>query len=48
MRPSDLRYGAADPSRAAKNLGWRASVSMEEVVRRMVAAEQARTLRLAK
>ncbi len=41
-RPSDIRIGRADPSKASAVLGWRATVRMKEVVRRMVAAEQAR------
>lgn len=35
LRPSDIRYGAADPSRALERLGWRASVSLEALVARM-------------
>lgn len=39
-RPSDIRVGRADPSRAGRVLGWRATVRMREVVARMIAAEQ--------
>ncbi len=35
LRPSDIRYGAADPSLARERLGWTASVSLEEVIARM-------------
>ena len=41
MRPNDLRVSRADPSRARSNLGWRAEIGMREVVRAMVAADQA-------
>lgn len=40
MRPTDLRYGRANPARAEQILGWRAQTRMPEVVQRMVAAEQ--------
>ena len=35
LRPSDIRFGAADPSRALECLGWQASVSLETLVARM-------------
>jgi GDPmannose 4,6-dehydratase len=38
-RPSELRTGRADPSKAAASLGWRARVRMPEVVRLMMEAE---------
>ena len=38
MRPTDLRFGCGNPARARRDLGWQATVGMEEVVRRMVAA----------
>ncbi len=38
LRPSDIRFGAADPSLAHERLGWRASVSLEETVARMCRA----------
>ncbi len=41
MRPTDLRFGRANPARADQVLGWRAQSRMPEVVQRMVAAEQA-------
>ena len=41
LRPTDLRYGCANPARAEQILGWRAHTRMPEVVQRMVAAEQA-------
>ena len=40
LRPSDLAYSGADPSKAADVLGWWADVRGPEVVRRMVAAER--------
>jgi GDPmannose 4,6-dehydratase len=42
-RPSDLRFGRADPARAAAELDWRAEVGMQSVVERMVAAERERS-----
>jgi len=44
MRPTDLRFGCADPARARSRLDWQATVSMPDVVRRMVAAELARSI----
>ena len=38
-RPTDLAANWADPGKAARTLGWKATVSMEETVRRMVTAE---------
>jgi GDPmannose 4,6-dehydratase len=32
FRPSDIRFGAADPSRAFYNLGWRAAMDVDGVV----------------
>lgn len=32
LRPSDIRYGAADPSLAARRLGWRASHGVDAVI----------------
>jgi len=40
FRPTDLKAGHADPSKAARELGWSAQVSFEEIVRRMVAVER--------
>lgn len=40
FRPTDLKEGHADPSKAARELGWHAQVSFEEIVRRMVAVER--------
>ena len=36
LRPSDLRVSRADPSRAARVLGWHAQAGMLDVVKRMV------------
>jgi GDPmannose 4,6-dehydratase len=41
IRPTDIESTAANPAKAARVLGWRATVHMDEVVRRMVAAETA-------
>ncbi len=38
-RPADIEGNGADPAKAARVLGWRASIRMEEVVERMTAAE---------
>lgn len=40
FRPTDLKEGHADPSRALNELGWQAEVMLEDVVRRMVAVER--------
>ena len=39
-RPSDIAVSRADPSRAAAELGWRASMRMPQVVDAMVAAHR--------
>ncbi len=41
FRPADITYSAANPAKAAQNLGWSAKHTMPEVVRKMVEAEQA-------
>jgi len=38
FRPSDLSRGAADPSKAANKLGWRAQIKVREVIQRLVEA----------
>jgi GDPmannose 4,6-dehydratase len=38
LRPSDIRYGAADPSRAHARLGWRARSDADDVIRGMCRA----------
>ena len=40
-RPADIEGNYANPEKAARVLGWSATVRMEEAVRRMVAAETA-------
>jgi GDPmannose 4,6-dehydratase len=40
LRPTDLKEGHADPGKAARELGWRAEVSIEQIVSRMVAVER--------
>ena len=39
LRPTDLHANQADPSKAERLLGWKAEARMDEVVRRLVAAE---------
>jgi GDPmannose 4,6-dehydratase len=39
-RPTDIAANAADPSKAERLLGWRATVKMDEAVKRMVEAER--------
>ncbi len=39
-RPTDIEANHASPDKAARVLGWRATVKMDEAVRRMVAAER--------
>jgi GDPmannose 4,6-dehydratase len=41
LRPTDIEANHADPSRAARELGWKANLRMDETVQRMVAAERA-------
>ncbi len=41
FRPTDLPTSYADPALAARELGWRATRRMDDVVRAMVAAESA-------
>ena len=40
LRPSDVSANFADPGKAERQLGWRAQARMDEVVRRLVAAER--------
>jgi GDPmannose 4,6-dehydratase len=42
-RPSDLEGNYANPAKAERVLRWKATVPMEEVVKRMLAAEHQRT-----
>ncbi len=42
FRPSDIRHGCGDPSKAAAELGWTAELKMPQVVERMIEAELAR------
>jgi GDPmannose 4,6-dehydratase len=39
LRPTDIRYGAADPSKAHSELGWHARFRLADVARQMVYAE---------
>jgi GDPmannose 4,6-dehydratase len=43
FRPADIEANHANPEKAARVLGWRASVRMEDAVRRMLEAERARS-----
>ena len=43
MRPTDIRFGRADPSKARERLGWRAESRMHDVARMMVEAELQRS-----
>jgi len=38
LRPTDIRVGRADPSRARAELGWRHTVDVDEVIVRMCEA----------
>lgn len=42
LRPSDIHYGAGDPSLAFKHLGWQATVGLEDLVARMCEASSSR------
>jgi GDPmannose 4,6-dehydratase len=44
FRPSDLEGNYANPAKAMRELGWKATVTMHETVMRMVAAAQGRDL----
>jgi GDPmannose 4,6-dehydratase len=41
-RPTDLMIGKADPTKAFKELGWKARYKMADVARMMVQAENSR------
>ncbi len=38
LRPTDIREGCGDPAKAERNLGWKATLHLEDVVREMVQA----------
>ncbi len=40
FRPADIRYGAGDPAKAKKILGWAAKKRLKEIVTSMVKAEE--------
>lgn len=40
LRPSDLAYSGADPSKACDKLGWKVQVSFDELIKKLVEAEQ--------
>jgi len=39
VRPTDLKTGRSDPSKAYKKLGWKAKSTMEDVIKYMIDAE---------
>jgi GDPmannose 4,6-dehydratase len=43
FRPSDIAYSAADPSKAARVLGWSASTKLPQLVDRLMCAECAKS-----
>jgi GDPmannose 4,6-dehydratase len=45
MRPTEIDISVADPSKAERELGWKASLCMQDVALEMVKAEKARLLR---
>lgn len=40
IRAADIAMGRANPAKAAKELGWRATIKMEDVIARMIRARQ--------
>lgn len=40
FRPTDLKVGRADPSKALRELGWHATIHLDDVVKRMVEVER--------
>lgn len=40
LRPSDIKYGAADPRKAESILGWKAKYDVDDVIRMMSTATQ--------
>jgi GDPmannose 4,6-dehydratase len=40
FRPTDLMIGKADPSKAQRELGWKAKHMMADVVHKMIAVER--------
>jgi len=40
LRPTDIRYGAGDPSKAHSELGWHAQFRLADIARQMVDAER--------
>lgn len=42
LRPSDMKVSRADPSLAERQLGWRATVSVEDVISRLIEHEALR------
>ena len=44
LRPLDIHTSIGSPAKAARLLNWRASTSLEEMIRRLIAAEKQRRL----
>ena len=42
LRPSDIRLGVGDPTKAFNVLGWKAHYRLEDIVRMMISAERGR------
>ena len=42
LRPTDILFGCGDPTRAKEQLGWQARSVMQDVVEKMIRAEQSR------
>ncbi len=41
LRPTDIRYNAGNPRKALDDLGWQATVTLPEIIRRMLLASKA-------
>jgi GDPmannose 4,6-dehydratase len=47
FRPAEVQTLLGDPSKAAEKLGWKPEVSVEELVREMVASDHAKARHVA-
>lgn len=45
LRPTDILEGCGDPAKAEKQLGWKATFGLEEIVREMTREEREQSLR---
>jgi GDPmannose 4,6-dehydratase len=43
LRPTDIREGCGNPAKAKRDLGWKASFQLKDVVHQMIKAEQEKT-----